>query len=221
MPSETDVSKIVVGELHDSVRPSKVVWADSSHLITCGFSRSAFREIALHRISGEACQTIALTNIDVSPAPLFPHYDQDTGILFVYAKGERICHAYEIQLESVDKSKVFTKLPSFEHGALQSSFAFLPKQNVDVKSVEIAKAFRLTPTSIQTVSFTVPRAKMEFFQDDIFQPTVQKWKATALSPQDWLQGQNAQPELVDLQPSGMPLRKSHSDSRSRGHHLMS
>ena len=182
---------------------------DDKHLVTSGFSRSAFREILLHRVAdnGRGLEIIGKTQIDVSPAPLFPHYDPDTNILFAFSKGERTCHAYEVN--TADKSKPFTKLPSFEHGQLQSAFAFLPKQTVDVGKVEVARAYRLTPASIQHVSFSIPRAKMDFFQDDIFPPTLDYLAPSPnVGPQEWQSGQDTKAKYVDLRPEGMPLRES-------------
>lgn len=190
---------------------------DEKHLITSGFSRSAFREILLHRLTGDgkALETIDKAQIDVSPAPLFPHHDQDTNVLFAFSKGERTCHAFEIN--TTDKNKPFTKLPSFEHGLLQSAFAFLPKQSVDVRKVEVARAYRLTPTSIQNVSFTIPRAKMDFFQDDIFPPTLDKLAPSPdVGPQEWRSGRDVEARYVDLRPEGMPLRKSQLSGRTFG-----
>lgn len=195
-------SDTVVGAAHDSVRPSKVVWADDEHLLTCGFTRSAFRELALHQIQGSEIVTLGRQTLDISPAPLFPHYDQDTNILFVYSKGERICHAFEINVD--DKSKLFTKLPGFEDGSLQTAFAFSPKQAVDVKKVEVAHAWRLTPNTIQSVSFSIPRAKSDYFQDDIFPHTLDRQRPSSITATEWLQGRDAEPIFVDLQPEGLP-----------------
>ena len=203
-PRSRDATNSLAGTSHDSVRPSKVVWIDDNHVLSCGFSRSAFRELALHKIGPDGLTTLGRQTLDISPAPLFPHYDADTNILFAYSKGERICHAFEINVN--DSSKPFTKLPGFEHGLLQSAFAFSPKQAVDVKKVEIAHAYRLTPNTIQSVSFSIPRAKLDYFQDDIFPPTLERLKPSDVTATEWIQGKNATATYVDLQPAGLPKR---------------
>lgn len=189
------------GSSHDSVRPSKVVWIDDIHLLTAGFTRSAFRELILHRIDGNVLAVIGRQTLDISPAPLFPHYDSDTNILFVYSKGERICHAFDVN--AGDKGKPFTKLPGFEDGSLQTAFAFSPKETVDVKKVEIVHAWRLTPNTIQSVSFSIPRAKSDYFQDDIFPPTIDRLRPSGTSATEWVQGRDPVPEYIDLQPNGL------------------
>jgi coronin-7 len=149
---------------HDSVRPVRLAWASESHLVSTGFNRSASRELILttvDRSSSSAKLTqISKISLDVSPAPLFPFVDLDTRILFLYSRGERSMPLYELDL-SPNAKQPFDKLSSaFEHGTLQSGFAFLPKTRADVKAVEVVKAFRLSPHEVQVVSFTVPRAKV-------------------------------------------------------------
>jgi len=128
--------------------------------------------------------------------------------LFLFSRGERTCHAYEVQLQT----PYFTKLPSFEHGTLQSGFAFLPKVEVDVKQVEILRAFRLTPTTIEIISFQIPRAKVDYFQDDIFVPT-QDTRVSVLSPAEWFAGKIADQPLVDLRPEEMELLSNAPESQ--------
>lgn len=215
LPNATETSSL--GPLHDSLRPVKVIWLTSTHVITSGFSKTAFREILLHRLSGDGKTTeiIAKANIDISPAPLFPVYDEDPKILFVYSKGERTCHAFEVTNVENDQKDTkdvptFNKLPSFEHGTLQLSFAFLPKQTVDVKNVDIMHGYRLTAGAIQYVRFSIPRAKMEFFQDDIYPDCSTR---ELLKPDDtitidaWLAGASASERHINLRPEGMPLRR--------------
>lgn len=215
--SSNDEDNIITGPCHDSMRPVKVIWATSTYLITCGFSRSAFREILLHKISndGKMSEIVAKVNIDVSPAPLFPYYDQDTSILYAYSKGERTCHTFEITNLSQDNKRedkpTFNKLPRFEHGTLQLSFAFLPKQKVNVKEVDITHALRLTSNSIMYVRFNIPRAKMDYFQDDIYNGGITREMMqpdNSLSINEWMNGKAPVERFVNIRPEGMPLRKS-------------
>ena len=151
------------GPSHDSQRPAKVLWMDSDHLVSTGFSKSANREVLVHSlVDANALRTIGRSTLDVSPAPLFPFYDPDTEILYVFAKGERICHALELELS--DGKATLLKLPSFEHGTIQISLAFQPKiDSVDVKKIEVAKCFRLSSSTIEVVTFSIPRARVRYF----------------------------------------------------------
>ncbi|GAA5978078.1 hypothetical protein JCM11641_006621 [Rhodosporidiobolus odoratus] len=191
---------------HDSVRPVRLAWASDSHLISTGFNRTASRELILYKLdhASEALSVSAKQSLDVSPAPLFPYFDLDTRILLLYSRGERSCLAYEVDLEDKGSKTPFAKLPSFDHGTLQSAFAFMPKTRVDVKAVEVIKALRLTPNEVQEVSFTIPRAKAAFFQNDIFVPT-RETETPSMTAQDYKEGKDTPLRMVDLRPEGMKL----------------
>ncbi|KAM0750734.1 DUF1900-domain-containing protein [Meredithblackwellia eburnea MCA 4105] len=187
---------------HDSIRPCRLAWISPSHLISTGFSRAAMREIILYNVTTSEVSQLGKQSLDVSPAPLTPFADIDTNILLLFSRGERSCHAFEVQ--PADPKSKFTKLPSFEHGTLQSGFAFLPKIQNDVKAVEVIKALRLTPSTVECVSFSVPRARVEFYQDDIFVPTRDTTKSVCTS-EEWLEGNREKLRIVDLRPAGMGL----------------
>ncbi|GAA5824139.1 hypothetical protein JCM11251_001537 [Rhodosporidiobolus azoricus] len=198
-------SSLISTTSHDSVRPVRLVWASDKHLITTGFNRAASRELAVYCLDQEAksLSQLAKQTLDISPAPLFPYFDLDTRILFLYSRGERSCLAFEVDLAAEAKER-FGKLPSFEHGTLQSGFAFFPKTSVDVKAVEVVKALRMTPQEVQVVSFVVPRAKVDFFQNDIYLLTRNTEKPT-MSAADYAAGQDKPLDKVDLRPEGMKL----------------
>lgn len=200
-PRQKDAAPIS-GPSHESLRTVHLAWVDDAHLLTTGFSRSAMRELILHRIGPDSTTIVARKLFDVSPAPLFLHFDPDTSILYLWSKGERTLYTAEVHPE--DGEKAFDSLPPFAHSTLQSGWAFLPKTVVDVRRVEIAKALRLTPTSVEAVSFTIPRARAEFFQDDVFPPTADL-NTPALTAAQWFDGANIDAPRIDLRPEGMKL----------------
>lgn len=148
---------------------------------------------------------LAKQPLEISPAPLFPHYDADTGILFLHSKGERIASAYEIRLDQTEKP--FVKLPAFEHGTLQLSIDYLPKKYCDTTKVEVAEAYRLTGHTIERIGFCIPRARVEYFQDDVYPPTPDV-ECSVQSIEEWLSGGNKEQPLVDLNSQKMPLLSS-------------
>jgi len=54
---------------------------------------------------------------------------------------------------------------------------------------------------IEPIQVTVPRTRMEFFQDDVYPAT--RSNVPALQSEEWFSGQTKLPELVSLQPQGM------------------
>lgn len=226
-------SNILSIPAHDSLRPIHVAWLSSTHFVSTGFSKSASRELFLYSVDSVTAPTvlrrIAQQTLDVSPAPLFPLVDLDTSIIFLYSKGERTCSAFEVDLEAQEPS--FSALPPFGTGSLARKlshthgmitdyimlivrfffllsvgFSFLPKRLSNIKQCEILSSLRLTATTIEVVSFTIPKAKLEYFQDDIFIPTRDVEHST-LSAEAWIEGGYATSRLIDLRPHDMLPRE--------------
>jgi hypothetical protein len=198
-----DPSTLVSGKAHDSVRSFRLAWVDESHILSLGFGRGSVRQLNLYSISDEI-KIVASQTLDVSPSVLFPVYDPDTNILQVWGKGERTISAYDIQPKGREP---IAKLPAFTSSLPQLSVAFLPKTSVDVRKVEVSRALRLSSRALEEVVWTIPRNRPQFFQDDIYIPTVALQAST--SSAEWLAGANPAPARVDLQPADMtPLSQA-------------
>ncbi|ORX39705.1 putative actin cross-linking [Kockovaella imperatae] len=193
-------SQIIYGQAHDSPRSFQIEWLDETHLISVGFARGSMRKIILYQLAGETIITVSSLSIDTSPSVLFPSYDPDTSVLYVWGKGERQIQAYEIHPEN--KVEPIARLPGFTAGSPQLGLTFLPKRMVDVKKVEVAKALRLTAKSIEEVSFTIPRNRPDFFQDDIFRDTLDN-ETPSQTAEEWLGGEDAEHKYLNLCPPGM------------------
>lgn len=84
--------------------------------------------------------------------------------------------------------------------------AFLPARALNVGENEIARAFKCVGNMVEPISFVVPR-KSDAFQADLFPPALSG--TAALSAEQWLSGQSAQPKLIDLesrQESSSPVK---------------
>jgi len=79
-------------------------------------------------------------------------------------------------------------------------FFFYPKQSSDVRKVEIAKSLKLTKDSIIPVPWTVPRKRLEFFQDDLFPPTR---VPLLMSADEFFAGVTKEPTKISLKPADM------------------
>ena len=150
-------SSVTSGSAHDSPRSFQIAWIDSTHLVSVGFSRGSQRKINLYCLSSSQITTVHSVLIDVSPSVLFPVYDPDTSILYIWGKGERQIQAFEVHPEHA--AEPIAKLPSYTAGLPQLGVAFLPKRVVDVRKVEITRALRLTAKTMEEVIFSIPRLK--------------------------------------------------------------
>jgi hypothetical protein len=198
-----------VGPAHDSPRSFQITWIDESHLLSVGFSKGSQRRINLYHIADTTIKTLSSFMMDISPSVLFPQYDPDTHILYVWGKGERQIQAFEIRPEN--DLEPIAKLPSFTSGSPQLGVAFFPKRLVDIKKVEVAKVLRLTAKAIEEVSFTIPRNKPDFFQDDIYVDTLDV-EHSITTASEWLDKQTVEPQYISLKPEGMTSCKLCSPS---------
>lgn len=180
------------------VRGARVFWAlDGKFLVTCGFSKTSDREISVYAVK-DISKPLNTVSPDVSPAILIPFYDPDSSTLFATGKGDSTIMAYEI---GSDHPHLFP-LSSHRSNSVHQGLALLPKYMCDVRVVEFCKALRLTQSIIEPISFTVPRVKTEFFQDDIFPPTHIAWESI-MTASEWLDGTDRPPKYMSLQPQDM------------------
>lgn len=190
---------------------ARIAWVlNGQYLIVTGFSKQSERLVMVFKLGPEPEMVHTLT-LDVSPAVLIPFYDEDSGTLFLSSKGESTVTTFEV---SLDSPHLFPLSP-YRPSGLHQGLAFLPKNVVDVKNVEFARAYRLTNNTIEPISFTVPRIKTVYFQDDLFPDTKVLWEPT-LSAEEWMQGSQKQAPLVSLCPEGMlALSGSNNNNSSR------
>ncbi|KAI8092155.1 uncharacterized protein B0P05DRAFT_524970 [Gilbertella persicaria] len=186
---------VAEGTSHNSIRPSRLDWLDNNLLISTGFGLGSTREVLLFN-KQDLSKPLHSKTIDVSPSVMSTHYDPDCQVLFVAGRGDRTIHTFHVE------DNALAVLAKIEASSLQQGFAFLPKRACNVKEVEIDKFYRLTPTNIEVVGVRVPRARPEFFQDDIFVPTLDT-EHPAQDAANWFKNENKQLNRISLQPNDM------------------
>ncbi|XP_046394754.1 coronin-7 isoform X4 [Ischnura elegans] len=179
-------------------RGARVVWAlDGSFIVTTGFDKVSERQITVFK-ANDLATPLNTVSLDVSPAILIPFYDEDSSTLFLTGKGDWTIYAFEVAAEA----PYLCPLSHHRCSGLHQGLSFLPKSACDIQGVEFAKALRLTNNTIEPISFTVPRLKVDYFQDDLFPPTKVTWSPT-LTSEEWFRGLNRQPKRINLKPEGM------------------
>ncbi|XP_071452405.1 coronin-7 isoform X1 [Hetaerina americana] len=179
-------------------RGARVVWAlDGAFIVTTGFDKVSERQITVFK-ANDLATPLNTVSLDVSPAILIPFYDEDSSTLFLTGKGDWTIYAFEVATES----PYLCPLSHHRCSGLHQGLSFLPKSACDIQGVEFAKALRLTNNTIEPISFTVPRLKVDYFQDDLFPPTKVTWSPT-LTSEEWFRGLNRQPKRINLKPEGM------------------
>lgn len=184
-------------------RGARITWALEGQYIVCtGFDKVSERQISVYHAQ-KLQAPLNTIGLDVSPSILIPYYDEDSSTLFVTGKGDSTIYCFEI----TDEEPFVCPLSHHRCSTLHQGLSFLTKNHCDVASVEFSKAYRLTNTTIEPLSFTVPRIKNELFQDDLFPPTRVTWLPT-LSADDWFASNDKKAAKISLQPAGMEALSS-------------
>ncbi|XP_076251127.1 coronin isoform X1 [Rhynchophorus ferrugineus] len=196
-PRKSDVP-IREGKGPEGNRGARIVWAlDGNYLVTMGFDKVSERQITIYK-ANDLSSSLNTVGLDVSPAILIPFYDEDSSTLFLTGKGDLTIYAFEI----TEEHPYICPLSHHRCNSLHQGLSFLSKNTCEVQNVEFAKAYRLTNNSIEPLSFTVPRIKIELFQDDLFPPTRVTWRPVC-SSEEWFDGKDRNPERISLKPEGM------------------
>lgn len=164
------------------LRPNRLLWISSSHLISVGHDKSSSRQLILYEFDSESSfslNEISTLQLDISPSILFPDFDPLTSILFLHSKGARTISSYEVRPEHSTKSRfsvkastgggsrfgsnqkeVWNPLPVYQGSEPQLGLAFRSRREVDVKNVEIASSLRIARGEARLVSWKISRNRV-------------------------------------------------------------
>ncbi|KAJ8297930.1 hypothetical protein KUTeg_024461 [Tegillarca granosa] len=191
-------SPLVEGQGPEGSRGARIVWAlDGQYLVVSGFNSLSTRTVSVYD-TADLTSPLYISELDTSPAILVPFYDEDSSTLLLTGRGDSTIVAFEVAEEEPYLFKLSTSNPEGVHQAV----AYLPKKYCNVKDVEFAIGYRLTNNTIEPVSFTLPRVKKEYFQDDIYPDTKVTWEPV-MSSQEWFSGMNKIQRKISLKPKDM------------------
>jgi coronin-7 len=183
-----------VEKAHAGSKGFTIDWMGThDRIFTAGFGPAADRECAMWD-TRNLSKALGRTQMDVGSGLPVVFYDYDANVAFVAARGDTTVRMYE----PVDKPHFLT---AYSGGDPQIGLAPLPKRCMDVRSVELQRFVKATASRCVTVSFTVPRTRTEFYQDDIFSGGLSG--VAPLTASAWLGGADADRDMVDLTPAGM------------------
>jgi len=161
------------GKIHEGVKGTKVEFigstvspTDSPRIVTTGFSNQADRQLGVwdvRKLDGDATEPLIMMDVDKGTGALYPYYDEGTGMLYVWGKGDGNVRYFE----ATDEDPYLHFLNAWGTTTPQKGYAFLPKRCCDVSKHEVMRGLKLETTAVQPVSFRVPR-KSEAFQEDLF-----------------------------------------------------
>ncbi|KAI8575506.1 hypothetical protein K450DRAFT_261518 [Umbelopsis ramanniana AG] len=178
------------GAGHQGIKGSRVVWlGENDRICTTGFSRMSDRQLNLWDTS-DLSKPIKSEFLDTSSGVLMPFYDLDTKMLYLAGKGDGNIRYYEYE-----NDEMFF-LSSYQSPEPQRGMAFLPKRAVNVSECEVVRAYKVTSSMVEPISFKVPR-KSDAFQSDIYPPAF--GDEPSLTADEWFSGKDADPKTISLE----------------------
>lgn len=178
---------------HEGAKSVKLTYCGNLNLlVTTGFTKSSQRQFKIWDPRNTA-QEVEKVDIDQAAGVIMPFFDADTNMLYLAGKGDGNVRFYEI---TSDAPHAFP-LSDFRSNVSAKGMAWVPKRGLDVMACESARLLKLTTTSVEPLSFHVPR-KSDSFQDDLFPDTASYMPSH--SADEWLAGSELPPLLMSLSP---------------------
>jgi len=185
---------------HDGPRGFKVSWCGRREFIaTCGFSKNSERTVALWD-PRKLDKHLATKMLDTQSGALSMFYDADIDLLIIGGRGDSLTRFFEVTPDA----PYLHPLTQYQTMTANADYDLLPKRSLDVKKCEVAQMVRLfgsPPSTVERISFCVPRTRMEYFQDDIFPDT--RSNEPAIDVKEWVAGENREAKLISLKPADM------------------
>ncbi|KZT68697.1 DUF1900-domain-containing protein [Daedalea quercina L-15889] len=176
-----------VSEGHGGIKAARVVWmGERDNIATTGFSKMSDRQVAIWETGG--LSNVKMTTIDQTSGTLMPFWS-DNNILFLAGKGDGNIRYYEYESDQL------YGLDEYKSSDPQRGMCFLPRRALNITDCEIARAYKLSASSIEAIAFIVPR-KSDSFQSDIYPPAPSS--EPALTAGEFFSGKAAPPNLVSL-----------------------
>jgi len=183
----------LINEAHEGAKSSKITYlGPSGFLFSVGFTKQSMRQLKIWD-PRNITEPLKKLDIDQAAGAIMPFFDPDTNLLYLAGKGDGNIRYYEI----VNENPYCFAISEFRSTTAAKGMAFVPKRGLDVMKCETARALKLTSTTVEPLSFIVPR-KSDAFQEDIFPPTFAG--VPSQNCDEWLSGMLNNMVLQSLDP---------------------
>lgn len=185
-------------EPKENTRDCQVLWVDHEHVLTIGLTTGSMQSVSLWNVANQPTCLVTLP-LGVSPQLPMPFFDPDSNVLIICSPGSPKVQMLRVVLSPEAAIQALTSYVSPTDFMAQS---FLHKTTVNVREVEVLHSLKLSRNKVVPVSWQVPRSRKEFFQDDLYVPTLPL--AAIMQAQEWRRGLSGKDlDRVSLQPADM------------------
>lgn len=119
-------------------------------------------------------QVERVSQLDLAKSPSLQHpvYDSSLSLIYMMGRGESALTVCDCNPSTGQLSLIGTfesQSGSSTSQGVGQAYTMLPKTKLDVTQVQIAKILKLNlNNTLELATITVPRAKMQYFQDDLY-----------------------------------------------------
>jgi len=168
---------------------SSAFWLDDNRVLVLGHRKGSEIGISIWNIF----EDVQLSAWEIAKSNSIPigHWDPDTNIFHQACIGESRIRMYEVMKKSAKETGISRTLSKPIRG-----MAFASKHDVDIKNVEINKAFTLGDDTVKPISFKIPRKRKAYFQDDLYVDT--RSRESMMTIRDFAAGEEIKPVYVSL-----------------------
>lgn len=178
---------------HDGAKSVKLTYTGRiGNLVSVGFTRQSQRQFKIWDPRNTSTE-LEKIDIDQAAGVIMPFFDADTNLLFLAGKGDGNVRYYELSSDS----PVYP-LGDFRSSVSAKGMAWVPRRGLDVMACETARLMKLTTSSVEPLSFTVPR-KSDSFQEDLYPDTASS--IPAHSADEWMAGSELPPVEMAMNPT--------------------
>jgi WD40 repeat protein len=189
--------KVQTSKCHLGPRHRRVLdLPDYGRFATFGANKKGFRECSIWDPENIE-KPLKTVEFDNSSSPLLPMYEEGSGIIYCGGKGDG--HVRFVELCHDDR--IVASMGCFDSSEPERGLCLMPRQFLNVMTVECSRMFKLSPESLRMLHWRTPRNRLECFQDDIFGPS-RDTRNPLMEVMDWEDGQVDQFPILQIQPEG-------------------
>jgi len=196
----------------EGVKDTRVLWISEERVLTVGFGAGGARSMSVTLVPSAAvggspnAATTLLQTVELERVPYLPlpRFDPDAKLLYLANAGGTFIPLFSVSDATTKGAVILEQLNLFQTSSDTVGFVILPKRTADVRKVELQRALKLTKDAILPITYSVPRKRLEFFQDDLFPPS--RKDAPEYSAAQFFAGEfpkGKEPTLESLQPADM------------------
>jgi coronin-1B/1C/6 len=194
LDGRTGFQHTTIENAHDGTKSCRLAYLGrGGNLLSAGFTKTSFRQLKVWD-PRNITKPLKTVELDQAAGVMMPFFDNDTNMLYLAGKGDGNIRYYEM---TADAPHVID-CDTYRSTVSVKGMAFFPKRSVDTSKNEICRLLRLTPNSVEPLSFIVPR-KADGYQADLYPNTAAAVPAHSFG--EWKAGSHKAPTEISMDPT--------------------